>query len=230
MVNDNEKETGIKDSLFVWANDYGKKYGIEGNKKYGPPGHHDDLDAFRHAFCHCVVATFTQTKIYSWVIGHLMEIEVLGGNSAMPCPKAMDLYNNKVGRSLIIRREQVQRLAIKGDDVVDFLAQKVADAVKNGKTINDLADERMPSSCQIKYGKKDVYNKKQSKKTGKYIWRTEGDGEVRMSHQLRDGKVFEWDNPPEGGHPGEDYGCRCVAEDIDEEGISNKEIASIWER
>lgn len=47
-----------------------------------------------------------------------------------------------------------------------------------------------------------------------YIWRTVGDKDVRDSHALRAGRQFSWDNPPEGGHPGEDYGCRCWAEPI----------------
>jgi len=46
------------------------------------------------------------------------------------------------------------------------------------------------------------------KKSGKYIWRTRGDSKVRSEHAERDGKVFEWDNPPEGGHPGEAPSCR----------------------
>tara|TARA_B100001248_G_scaffold201654_1_gene155893 strand:- start:346 stop:621 length:276 start_codon:yes stop_codon:yes gene_type:complete len=53
---------------------------------------------------------------------------------------------------------------------------------------------------------------KSSEKEGQYIWRTSGDDKVRTSHAMREGKVFSWDNPPEGGHPGEDYGCRCTAE------------------
>ncbi|MDP4796224.1 MAG: phage minor head protein [Rhodospirillales bacterium] len=51
-------------------------------------------------------------------------------------------------------------------------------------------------------------------KSGKYIWRTRGDGKVRSKHAERDGKVFDWDNPPEGGHPGEAPNCRCWAEDV----------------
>ena len=51
-------------------------------------------------------------------------------------------------------------------------------------------------------------------KSGKYIWRTRGDGKVRSKHAELDGKVFYWDNPPEGGHPGEAPNCRCWAEDI----------------
>lgn len=49
-------------------------------------------------------------------------------------------------------------------------------------------------------------------KEGYYIWRTVGDDKVRSRHTERDGEVFNWNNPPEGGHPGEDYGCRCWAE------------------
>ncbi|MBL4692769.1 MAG: hypothetical protein JKY92_05515 [Magnetovibrio sp.] len=55
---------------------------------------------------------------------------------------------------------------------------------------------------------------KVSKKKGKYIWHTVGDGKVRSSHEDRDGKEFSWDEPPGGGHPGEAYNCRCSAEDI----------------
>lgn len=53
------------------------------------------------------------------------------------------------------------------------------------------------------------------KRQGSYIWRTTGDNKVRSSHAERDGKVFSWDLPPEGGHPGEDYNCRCRAEERD---------------
>lgn len=45
-----------------------------------------------------------------------------------------------------------------------------------------------------------------------YIWRTVGDDKVRDSHAEREGCIFSWDDAPEGGHPGEDYNCRCIAE------------------
>lgn len=45
-----------------------------------------------------------------------------------------------------------------------------------------------------------------------YIWRTRRDSKVRPSHAAREGRIFAWDDPPEGGHPREDYGCRCTAE------------------
>lgn len=48
----------------------------------------------------------------------------------------------------------------------------------------------------------------------RYRWRTVGDERVRDSHRENDGKIFSWDEPPETGHPGEDYQCRCWAEPV----------------
>lgn len=45
----------------------------------------------------------------------------------------------------------------------------------------------------------------------KYEWSTSKDERVRPEHAARDGKVYEWSSPPDGGNPGEDYNCRCVA-------------------
>jgi len=48
--------------------------------------------------------------------------------------------------------------------------------------------------------------------SGEYIWRTVRDSKVRSAHADREGKLFSWTNPPPGGHPAEDYNCRCWAE------------------
>lgn len=56
-----------------------------------------------------------------------------------------------------------------------------------------------------------------------YFWRDSRDERVRgnpggkypnarPSHWDRNGERFAWANPPEGGHPGRDYNCRCTAE------------------
>ncbi|WP_161489484.1 phage minor head protein [Sulfitobacter sp. EhC04] len=45
-----------------------------------------------------------------------------------------------------------------------------------------------------------------------YIWRSRDDDKVRYVHAENDDKVFVWDNPPETGHPGQAYNCRCFAE------------------
>lgn len=47
-----------------------------------------------------------------------------------------------------------------------------------------------------------------------YVWRTSNDERVREEHAAREGQTFAWDNPPEGGHPSEDFQCRCYAEPV----------------
>ena len=47
-----------------------------------------------------------------------------------------------------------------------------------------------------------------------YRWQTMMDSRVRPGHRERQGKIFRWDDPPEGGHPGEAIRCRCVADPV----------------
>lgn len=69
------------------------------------------------------------------------------------------------------------------------------------------------------------FETKNTKPATHYIWRTRRDGKVRSSHAEREGQIFSWDDPPEGGHPGEDYGCRCTAEPYLPEASEFMEIA-----
>lgn len=55
----------------------------------------------------------------------------------------------------------------------------------------------------------------------RYIWRTSRDSRVRDSHRHLEGKVFFFGQPPivdkingRRAQPGEDFGCRCMAEPI----------------
>lgn len=47
-----------------------------------------------------------------------------------------------------------------------------------------------------------------------YIWRSQDDNRVRGTHASRDDQTFSWDERLPGGFPGEDFGCRCIAEPI----------------
>jgi SPP1 gp7 family putative phage head morphogenesis protein len=71
--------------------------------------------------------------------------------------------------------------------------------------------------------------RKQEHPTTHYIWRTRGDDKVRSSHAGNNGKIFAWDNPPETGHPAQDYGCRCVAEPyfFNQEENANQKLITI---
>ena len=44
-----------------------------------------------------------------------------------------------------------------------------------------------------------------------YHWETAGDERVRESHAENQGKIFDWNDPPETGHPGFEINCRCTA-------------------
>ncbi|MGX1306351.1 SPP1 gp7 family putative phage head morphogenesis protein [Amorphus suaedae] len=48
----------------------------------------------------------------------------------------------------------------------------------------------------------------------RYVWRSRDDRLVRPLHAAHDDQVFFWDEPPEGGHPGEAPNCRCIAEPV----------------
>ena len=48
----------------------------------------------------------------------------------------------------------------------------------------------------------------------RYIWRSQDDAKVRDSHAEYDDRVFRWDEPPAGGHPGQAHNCRCYAEPV----------------
>lgn len=47
-----------------------------------------------------------------------------------------------------------------------------------------------------------------------YTWRSRDDSWVRASHSEYDDRIFSWSDPPEGGHPGQGWNCRCTAEPI----------------
>lgn len=64
----------------------------------------------------------------------------------------------------------------------------------------------------LRFGTPINLDQKSRERSTHYIWRTRGDGKVRSSHAANDGRVFAWDSPPSTGHPGEEFGCRCVAE------------------
>ena len=80
--------------------------------------------------------------------------------------------------------------------------------VKFGSDQIDRLDSQLNAKRQQSLGLKD------------YVWDTQKDERVRgnpnglypnarPSHYSRQGLIFSWNNPPEGGAPGEAAGCRC---------------------
>lgn len=193
-----------------WANNWGREMGIYGvSTEKVPAGQHDDLDAFRHAFCHAYVMGWLSFSKYNkdvsdW-IGMIMELPGIGkAASTTPCASAMDFHNNKVGQELAPTREEMWSVLRYIEDPSPYIAKRIADAVRRGDTINSFDDPRMPKECHV-----------QAKLPGgEYVWRTKGDDKVRLEHAMRAGRTFHVDSPPQGGNPGSTYGCRCWAEPV----------------
>lgn len=77
--------------------------------------------------------------------------------------------------------------------------------------VNDSRAELIARDQTLKLN--GALNEKRQKDAGvtEYVWSTSKDDRVREEHRELDGQTFSWSNPPEPGHPGEDFQCRCVA-------------------
>ncbi|MBF0246698.1 MAG: minor capsid protein [Alphaproteobacteria bacterium] len=117
--------------------------------------------------------------------------------------------------------ERLRRLGRNGDTVLAHISPAEAGLLKargGAGTVN-------PATGLLEFSQKE-------EKEGHYVWRTMGDDKVRSSHSEREGQVFSWDHPPEGGHPGEAPGCRCWAQKV-EKGDCDRikwEIEAEWKR
>ena len=134
--------------------------------------------------------------------------------------------------------ENAQLIKNVGDDYIKRVSAIVYEGVTTGKRANSL--EKGIRSAQgitmrrAKFIASDQVNKlsgainserQKSLGVSGYIWRNSRDERVRgnpsgiypktkHNHWSREGKFYEWNNPPAGGHPSFDYGCRCRAEAV----------------
>ena len=123
--------------------------------------------------------------------------------------------------------------------MLDDMRQIITEGYMEGATIRDIQ-----SRIQAEYNSNKSYaqflardqvatlnaqiTQAQQRDAGvsRYKWSDSRDSRVRECHREFDGKIFSWDDPPEGWyytkskgrvytgrkcHPGEDIGCRCVA-------------------
>lgn len=89
------------------------------------------------------------------------------------------------------------------------------DLAKEIERIGDVTESRAKLIARDQTSKMNgAFNQARQTSLGidKYQWQTSGDERVREDHAENDGKVFSWNDPPDGtGHPGHDVNCRCVA-------------------
>lgn len=127
--------------------------------------------------------------------------------------RAYQIRRIKIALNRLGHYRPVDGVGITGEENADFyqaleLFQENNFYLQGNKDIfNELLEEELSAELTNKERSKFAF-------TARYVWRTAGDSKVRHDHAVRDGRVYEWDNPPEVGHPGEDYGCRCWADPL----------------
>lgn len=132
--------------------------------------------------------------------------------------KVQDVYLDKTVTAAISDLELILRNGVvisAGTEVISTAIDKKIETVGNrversGQDQVSSLDSQLTRERQLSIGAKD------------YDWLTMRDERVRgnpyglypnarPSHYAREGVTFDWDRPPEGGHPGEAPGCRCRA-------------------
>jgi len=79
-------------------------------------------------------------------------------------------------------------------------------------TIINTKDYRRVFGPYLRKGISIEWSLKAELTTTHYVWRTVGDGKVRLAHRRNEGRLFSWDDPPETRHPRDGFNCRCWAE------------------
>lgn len=105
----------------------------------------------------------------------------------------VDTYFQTILRTEGFKRSVILNMLTQRFGVADSRAKVIA-RDQTSKTIGALTEYRQ-RQARVK----------------KFIWRTSEDERVRPEHVELDGKVFDWDNPPDIGIPGQPIQCRCVA-------------------
>lgn len=145
-------------------------------------------------------------------------------------PYFTNVIDENVGliRSIADERMPAFKNRLVGMITKDQNVRTIAEAIqKNFRTTKTKA--RLLARDQIGKLNGELNQHRQESIGGKrYRWRTARDLRVRGNpsglypnakhdHWKREGKIFSWANPPAGGHPGQDFECRCYAEMVMED-------------
>jgi len=126
----------------------------------------------------------------------------------------MDIYIQDWREEAVKRlRKQIEYGAQEG-----FRAEKMVDVLKAEYGITQGKAKFLARQETSLFVSKFRQARYQEAGIDEYRWSTSGDERVRKDHRDLNNKAFRWDAPPivdratgRRGHPGEDFGCRCVA-------------------
>jgi SPP1 gp7 family putative phage head morphogenesis protein len=122
-------------------------------------------------------------------------------------------------------RSNVELIKTVPERYFDRMARDVRQAFESGMhpetlaqrfvELDDIAENDARRIARDQIGKLNAqFNQERQESLGVtgYTWRGAQDSRERDEHVEREGDHFEWDDPPEDGHPGEPIQCRCFAE------------------
>ena len=154
---------------------------------------------YSHIYSSAAV-TYDVSKGFATLADAREFVAVITGSNTVK-QATMDLHNNELGREIgsqVITREEIPRT--------------VYEAIRANRHIRITPPQNVGDIKNEAENKQQSSNVDTHPKTGAYIGRSKSDSKVRSEHALQDGEIYNWEYPPEGGHPGEAYGCRCTAE------------------
>ena len=158
-----------------------------------------------------------------------------------------DYYSGEFYQQILEQwiRENLDLISTLPKDLTTKLESTIMDGFVSGANVRDIAKD-VESICNTskkhaRFIARDQIGKLQSRISRhqqedagveEYIWTTSQDSRVRDSHKRLNNKKFRWDDPPvvdpktgRRCHPGEDYGCRCIALPV-----FNLDITLPWEK
>lgn len=135
-------------------------------------------------------------------------------------PWLQPVSNSFISQNVALIKSIPERLHLEVEGVVQrglLQGQRVETIQADIQARFKVAESRAELIARDQIGKiNGQLTKLRQKEVGleRYVWRTSLDEAVRPAHAAREGKIFYWNNPPEGGGPGENFQCRCFAEPI----------------
>jgi SPP1 gp7 family putative phage head morphogenesis protein len=93
---------------------------------------------------------------------------------------------------------------------VEDLKDKLWDLMKDKSDASESRAQLIARDQTLKLNGALTKDRHQSAGIDSYTWSTSLDERVREEHAALEGQEFDWDDPPEPGHPGEDFQCRCI--------------------
>lgn len=167
-----------------------------------------------------------------------VEVATRNGPQKKPVILALNPFYSEPWLDLFMSEriaENIRLINDIGNQAAIKMQQMLEDGIRSGKPTRaiikelektfDYGKNRARLIARDQIGKHNgLLNELRQKNVGveQYEWSTAGDERVRATHKARDGKIFNWDDPPIDGHPGQSVQCRCTALPVFPENIFEK--------